>query len=88
MPSPTAKELLTSIAANVRRLRGQRGLTQAELAERAALDLRQLQRIERGEINFGVVSVLRLADALRVRPGALLGRARLAPPRRGRPPRA
>ena len=86
MPARAASDVLTSIAANVRRLRLRRGLSQAQLAERADLELRQLQRIEQAVTNFGVVTLVRLAEALGVRPGALLRRAPLAAARKGRPP--
>lgn len=86
MPKQQGNHVLQSIAANVRRLRVRQKLTQAQLAEMAELELRQLQRIERAEINFGVVTLVRLAEALEVRPSALLQSAELAPVRRGRPP--
>ena len=86
MPPRAASDVLTSIAANVRRQRLQRGLSQAQLAERADLELRQLQRIEQAVTNFGVVTLVRLAEALGVRPGSLVRRAPLPAARKGRPP--
>jgi transcriptional regulator with XRE-family HTH domain len=86
MHARAASDILTSIAANVRRQRLERGLSQAQLAERADLELRQLQRIEQAVTNFGVVTLVRLADALGVRPGSLLRRAPLPATRKGRPP--
>jgi transcriptional regulator with XRE-family HTH domain len=88
VPSASAARTLESIAANVRRLRLERGLTQERLAELAEVELRFLQRVERGVYNFGVAALVDLADALDVQPGLLLEAARLPPVTRGRPRRA
>jgi transcriptional regulator with XRE-family HTH domain len=82
-----ARPVLGSIAANVRRIRDRRGVTQEQLAELAGLELRHLQKIEAAEVNFGVTLLVAIADALDVRPGTLLRPARLATPTRGRPAR-
>jgi transcriptional regulator with XRE-family HTH domain len=78
-------EFLRSIAANVRRLRSRRGLTQEALAERARQDLSYLQRVERGATNLSAGVLLALAIALDVPPSLLVRKARLAPIKRGRP---
>jgi transcriptional regulator with XRE-family HTH domain len=80
-------DFLQSIAANVRRLRVRRGLTQEELAELARQDLSYLQRVERGSSNLSMSVLLALANALEVPPGLLLRRAPLPPIKRGRPPK-
>jgi transcriptional regulator with XRE-family HTH domain len=85
MQAARLDKLLRSIAANVRRLRHQRGMTQEQLAERAVMDLSYLQRIERAEVNLSMSKLLGMADALGLPPGLLLRAARLPPPRRGRP---
>lgn len=77
--------LLRYVAANVQSLRAARGLTQLELAERAELDLRHLQRIERANVNLSIGALLALADSLGVPPSTLFEPADLAPPRVGRP---
>lgn len=77
--------LLRYVAANVQSLRAARGLTQLELAERAELDLRHLQRIERANVNLSIGALLALADSLGVPPSSLFEPADLAPPRVGRP---
>lgn len=77
--------LLRYVAANVQALRAARGLTQLELAERAELDLRHLQRIERANVNLSIGALLALADSLGVPPASLFEPADLAPPRVGRP---
>jgi transcriptional regulator with XRE-family HTH domain len=78
-------EFLNSIAANVRRVRALRGLTQEALAERAGQDLSYLQRVERGATNLSVGVLFALALALEVPPARLVRKARLPPLRRGRP---
>lgn len=49
---------------NLRRVRVARKLTQEQLAERADLNPRTLQKIEAGEINLLVTTVMRLRRAL------------------------
>lgn len=85
MHSRDAATLLGYIAANVRRLREKRGLSQEKFAEVAGLDGRFTQRVERGRLNFSIETLVRLAAALGTTPGALLRRARLAPAQPGRP---
>ena len=85
MHSREAAALLGYIAANVRRLRKKRGLSQERFAEAAGLDSRFTQRVERGRVNFSIETLVRLAAALDTTPGALLRRARLSPPTPGRP---
>jgi len=51
--------------ANLRRERSERNLTQEQVAELADLHLRSLQKIEAGEINLLLTTVLRIKRALR-----------------------
>ena len=51
--------------ANVRRERVRKKLTQDELAERAEIATRNLQKIEAGQINLLVTTVFRIQLALR-----------------------
>lgn len=81
-------DVLASIAANVRNCRTSRGLSQEALAELADLDLRQLQRVESGTVNFGVVAFVAVARALGVSPAVLIKPAGLPVRRRGRPAKA
>ena len=50
--------------ANVRRERVRKGLTQDELAEKADIATRNLQKIEAGEINILVTTAFRIQLAL------------------------
>ncbi len=58
------------VAANVRRLRIERKLTQEQLAHDAEIDLTYLGGIERGRRNPSVSVIGRLALSLDVHPGA------------------
>jgi transcriptional regulator with XRE-family HTH domain len=81
-------QLLESIGSNVRARRRKLDLTQEQLAEAAGVDLRFLQRIERGSTNLSVAILLGVANALAVAPAVLFRPAKLPPVQRGRPPQA
>ena len=49
---------------NVRRERNQKGMTQERLSEMADLSLRNIQRIEAGEINVLMTTVVRIRKAI------------------------
>jgi transcriptional regulator with XRE-family HTH domain len=68
----------------VRELRAERELTLEQLAERADLDLKHLQKIEAGTLNPTLVTFVRLAKGLRVD----LGEVFKPPGVRASPPRA
>lgn len=63
MPS---QEPVKRLAANVRRLRSERGLTQEQVANAAGLSLSDVGRIERGERDPGVRVLAKLARGLGV----------------------
>lgn len=83
---PDVVKVFEAIGANVYRRRLARKLTQAQLAEQADLDLRFLQRVERGQTNLSVAVLVALARVLEVPLPTLFKAARLPPVRRGRPP--
>ena len=53
-------------------LRKNSGLTQAELAEKAGLADRTYADIERGNVNMRIETLLKICDALRITPDAIL----------------
>ena len=85
MPSSSRPTILEYLAANLRRQRTRAGYTQDELANALDMDIRYLQRIERGSVNIGLVQLSRIAEALEISPGLLLRKATLPEPQRGRP---
>lgn len=65
MPFPGQKSAqLKSLGANVRRERNAKGITQEQLAEKIDISLRNMQRIEAGEINPLATTLIRLRQAL------------------------
>jgi transcriptional regulator with XRE-family HTH domain len=65
-------EPLDAFAANVRRIRHERGLTQERLAELAGLHLTDIARIETRRRDPGIKVVAKIAHGLEVPPGVLL----------------
>lgn len=61
----TIRKPLSTLAVNLRLARGRRGLTQAELAQAAGTSARAIGRIEQGEAVPGVVTLGKLAEALK-----------------------
>jgi transcriptional regulator with XRE-family HTH domain len=78
---------LKYIAANIRRIRRRRGMTQVELGERSGVDAAFIQRVEGAKTNLSVVYLARIARALGVGPAELLAEVSFVPPPRGRPRR-
>ena len=62
---------LPRFAANVRRLRAEKGLTQDALAQAASMDPAEVRRIESGRRDPGVRVLSRVARGLGVRPAEL-----------------
>lgn len=88
MPTARVRAVLTYIAANVRRIRSERGLTQERLAEAADVHLTFLQEIERAQANPSIAVLVAVADALEVELSELLQQAEMPEIRRGRPRKA
>ncbi len=61
------KEYLEAFGRNLRVIRKRLGFSQERLAYEADIELRQLGRIERGEINTGILSVKIIADTLKIK---------------------
>ena len=63
-PGSSKTHVLQTLGANLRRERTACGLTQEQLAERAELNPRTLQKIEAGDITILVTTLMRLRVAL------------------------
>jgi len=74
--SRRAPALLQTIAHNVRVLRTKAGLSQEQLAELSGLHRTYVGGIERGERNVTVLSLQKIATALKVTPANLLADGR------------
>ncbi|WP_317175428.1 helix-turn-helix domain-containing protein [Pontibacter cellulosilyticus] len=72
MESTSKKDFLKTFGRHLKRLRVERGLTQANLAFEAGLSESQVQRIEYGNHNFSIMTLLAMARALELSPGQLL----------------
>lgn len=57
---------LKNLGKNIRKLRKEKGYSIELFCNEFELDYRQFGRIERGEINTSVLSLLKIADALEV----------------------
>lgn len=64
------------VGENIVRLRRKRKLTQSELGQRSGIHFTEISRIEHGMRDLRLSTVMRIASALRVRPGRLLESAR------------
>lgn len=67
---PTNRQItatLKAFGANLRRARVEKGLTQEKLSELVDLNVRTVQKIEAGETNILLTTVLRLQSAVDVR---------------------
>jgi len=58
---------LVALGNAIRSARLQRGLSQEELAHRAAIDRAYMSSIERGAQNPGIISILRIATAMQMK---------------------
>lgn len=68
-PIPEERKIL---AANLRQLRAERGISQEELADRAGLHRIYVESVERSERNISIDDIAKLADALGVEASELL----------------
>ena len=64
-------QYLERVGAHIRALRQERGLGLEELADRSGLHRTHLWKIEKGQLNAGVISYVRLAIQLEVTLGEL-----------------
>ena len=57
---------LKSFGLNLRRLRKDQNISMESLAFGSEIDCRQIGRIERGEINTSILSLLRISEFLKI----------------------
>ena len=76
---------LTYVAANIRRLREKREMTQEALAEASDITLRHLAEIERARTSVSLATLVAIAEALGATPRDLLRPAEMPEVKRGRP---
>lgn len=87
MDTQLVQRTQTSIAANIRRIRQRRGLTQEDLAELTETEPRTIQHLETGTANPTIGLLTMVAAALGVSAATLLRPAKLRPRPVGRPRR-
>lgn len=66
-------DLLTRFAANVRRLRSKKKLSQKALADKVGISVSYVSMLERGQRSPPLETIEKMAKALGVPPAALLG---------------
>jgi transcriptional regulator with XRE-family HTH domain len=73
-PSPTfaGDATLVALGAAIRQVRNEAGLSQEALAVDANLDRSYMGGIERGEHNLTLMNLVKIADALQLKPSMLL----------------
>jgi transcriptional regulator with XRE-family HTH domain len=74
------RDLRQAFAANLRRYRHAKGISQEDLAYEADVNRTYLSKLEKGVSYPGLEIIAKLADALEVEPAELL----MLPPRRGK----
>ena len=65
-------KILSRFAKHLTSLREGQGISIRELASRSNLEYSQVQRIEKGKVNFAYTTLLALADGLNMAPSELL----------------
>ena len=72
MSNKAENKILKSIGDNVRKYRLKQNISQSQLGFEINTTLRQIQRIEKGESNAGILYFIKIAEALDVDIGKLL----------------
>ena len=86
MARQTKGAVAKDVGRRVAEIRAERGLTQERLAEALNVSPKYVQRIEAGRENLTIESLVRIANHLRVKVGALFERPATRVVRPGRPP--
>ena len=76
MPKSSQSEAQSLLAGNVRRLRANLQWTQEQAAEASDVAVRHFQKIEAGDVNVTVATLVRVAKAFRVSIKALFDDAK------------
>lgn len=63
---------IANLGIHIRQLREKKGISQQDLANDCDMPKNQIGRIERAEINTGIKTLVRIANALDVEPKELL----------------
>ena len=71
-PSRASRQILKNAGLNLRALREQKNLSQESLAELADVHDRTIGSIERGRLNFSVIILMKLCEALDCSPQDIL----------------
>lgn len=69
--SEEQKRLLKQLGLNIRKLREIKALSQEKLAEKCNLHRTYISDVERGKRNISVINILKIANALNVKPKEL-----------------
>ena len=85
MRAAKPEEVLRDVGRRVAELRVEREQTQAEFAEQLGVTVGYVARVEGGDENLTLTSMVKLANALSVAPAALLERPQPRKVRPGRP---
>lgn len=72
MDEAAVNRAITAFGDNLKRIRTDKGISQEELAFKAGIAHSSIVRIEKGQINTKVSTIVRLAEALEVRKSVLL----------------
>jgi len=78
-------KLIEQVGRRIGELRGDRGLTQEQLAEQLEVSTRYVQSVEGGHENLTLETVAKLATILKAKPIELLESPSTRKPRPGRP---
>ena len=65
------KETLKEFGSNLKKIRKRKGLSLRALSYECSIDFSDIGKIERGEINVTLLTIVQLAKALEVPPGEL-----------------
>lgn len=65
------QEIIDKVRARILEIRKAKNITQEDLVQRTGFDLKQIGRIERGEVNTTLSSIGAIARALEVHPKEL-----------------